>query len=157
MEIGIALVFIVGSLILLRRDNRYAVPIVLLYLLAIVYLAFLAREPMPIYHFSLKPLAAARRGLEFGGGIVPGLLSGSVKITSWSSLEGILLNILLFIPFGYLVPIIWKRRWTWWKIMLFGLAVSFCIEVVQLITRLGFADIDDINNHQYQIRKSSLC
>ena len=141
------MIFIVGSLIMLRYNRRYAVPISILYLLAIIYLTFLVREPMPIYRFSLKPLAAARRGFKFGGGIIPGLLSGSVKITSWSSLEGIVLNILLFIPFGFLVPTIWRRRWTWWKIMLIGLVASFCIEAVQLITRLGFADIDDLMNN----------
>lgn len=147
MEIGLALVFIVGSLIFLRRNKRFAFPITILYLLAIIYLAFLVREPMPIYHFSLKPLAAARRGFEFGGGIIPGLLSGDVKITSWASLEGILLNILLFVPFGYLVPTIWRKRWTWWKIILLSLGVSLCIEVIQLVTKLGFADIDDLMNN----------
>lgn len=147
MEIGIALVFIIGSLILLKRNKRYAVPIAGFYLLAVIYLAFLVREPMPLYHYSLNPFAAARKGIEFGGGIITGLMSGDVKITSWASLEGIVLNILLFIPFGFLIPIIWKKRWNLWKIMLLGLAVSFCVEIVQLITRLGFADVDDLMNN----------
>ena len=43
-------------------------------------------------------------GLEFGGGILKGILTGGIKIANWLSLEGIILNILLFVPFGYLLP-----------------------------------------------------
>lgn len=142
------MVFIVGSLLLLKRNKRYAVSIAVLYLVAVIYLAFLVREPMPLYHYSLNPLAAARKGVEFSGDIIAGILSGDVKIKSWVSLEGIALNILLFVPFGYLIPMVWsQKRWTWWKIMLLGLAASFCIEIIQFITRLGFADVDDLMNN----------
>lgn len=142
-----ALVFIIGMLILLRHSKQYTAPIAVLYLLAVIYLAFLMREPAPLYSYSLKPFAAARKGIEFGGDVITGLFSGNVKITNWGSLKGIILNILLFVPFGVLMPMTWKRRWTWWKIMLLGLAMSFCIEVIQLITRLGYADVDDLINN----------
>lgn len=141
------MVFIVGSLLLLRRNRKWSIPIAIAYLVAVIYLAFLVREPMPIYHFSMNLFAAARKGIEFGGGIIPGVLSGSVKIKSWGSLEGMLLNILLFVPFGLLIPIIWKTRWVWWRIVLLSLAASFCIEATQFITRLGYADIDDLMNN----------
>lgn len=145
--ISIAIAFIIVSLVLIRRNKNYAFPIAIAYLIAIVYLAFLAREPMPLYHYSLNPFAAARKGIEFGGGIITGFLSGDVKITNRAILEGIVLNILFFIPFGFLIPIIWKKRWTWWKVMIVGLPASFCIEIIQLVTRLGFADVDDLINN----------
>ena len=57
-------------------------------------------------------------------------------------------KLLLFIPFGYLIPMVWpQKKWTWWKIMLLGFAASFCIEIIQFITRLGFADVDDLMNN----------
>lgn len=31
--------------------------------------------------------------------------------------------------------------------MLLGFAASFCVEIVQLVTRLGFADVDDLMNN----------
>jgi len=147
VEISVATAFIIVSIMLIRKNNDFAFPIAVAYLIAIVYLAFLVREPMPLYHYSLNLFTAARKGIEFGGGFIPGLLSGNVMITSWASLEGIVLNILLFIPFGFLIPIIWKKRWTWWKVMIVGLAASFCIEIIQLVTRLGFADVDDLINN----------
>jgi glycopeptide antibiotics resistance protein len=55
-------------------------------------------------------------------------------------------NVLLFMPLGLLVPLIWRRRV---KILLIGCAASVCIEVMQFVlTHLGFvnrmADIDDV-------------
>ena len=148
MEIGIALVFIVGSVLLLRTNKKHALVFSIIYLLAVIYLAFLIREPTPIYRYSLRLFNAASRSLEFGSVFISGLLSGNIKTVGWSSLKGVVLNILLFIPFGYLIPMVWpQKKWTWWKIMLLGFAASFCIEIIQFITRLGFADVDDLMNN----------
>jgi glycopeptide antibiotics resistance protein len=148
VEIGIAIVFVVGSVVLLRMNKKHAISISIVYLLAVIYLAFLVREPTPTYRYSLKLFDAASRSLEFGGVFISGLLSGNVKTLGWSSLKGIVLNILLFIPFGYLIPVVWpQKEWFWWKILLLGLVTSFCIEITQLVTRLGFADVDDLMNN----------
>ena len=147
MEIFVALVFITDSLLILRKNRKFAVPIAIIYLLTVIYLTFLIREPTPLYRYSLKPFNAARRAIEFGGGVIPGLLSGNITITSWKSLEGVAQNILLFIPFGYLLPLLWKKADRWWKVVLLGFFASLCIEIVQLITRLGFADVDDLMNN----------
>lgn len=117
------------------------------YIAAIVYFAFLIREPTPIYHYNLKLFGAARKGIEFGGGILNGILTGNVKVVNWTSLEGIILNILLFIPFGYLMPLIWSKADRWWKVALVGVLASLSIEIIQLITRLGYADVDDLINN----------
>ena len=148
MEIGIALVFVVGSVLLLQKNKKHAITITIVYFLAVIYLTFLIREPTPTYRYSLRLFNAASRSLEFGGVLISGLLSGNIKTVGWSSLKGIVLNILLFIPFGYLIPAVWpKKKWSWSKIMLLGLAASFCVEIVQLVTRLGFADVDDLMNN----------
>ena len=147
MEIGIALLFIIGSLLLLRRSKKSALPIAIYYLLAVVNLAFLIREPMSLYHYTLRPFTALRNAIEFGGSIVPGLLTGFIKVKSWESLKGVLLNILLFVPCGFLVPTIWKRSWSCWKVVLLGFSVSLCIETIQFLTRCGYADVDDLINN----------
>ena len=59
-------------------------------------------------------------------------------------------NILLGAPFGFLLPLIWKKRNTFWKVLLAGFWFSFAIEASQfLISRIiGYSyrltDIDDI-------------
>ena len=146
MRIIIAIMFISVSLLLLRYQPKTKWILAEIYAAAIIYLAFLTRESMPIYHYSIHPFGAARKAIEFGGGIIPGILSGEVRITSWESLEGIVLNALLFIPFGYLAPLFYKKT-QWWKIMILGMAASLIIEIIQLVTRLGYADVNDLINN----------
>ena len=148
MEIILAIGFIIISLIALKCNNSRILRIAtcIVYAAAIVYLAFISREPMPIHHYSINPFGAARRGLEFGGGLIQGIFSSTVKITNWAELLNIILNILLFIPFGYLLPSLFPRL-RWWQVVLLGLAFSLCIELLQLITKLGYADVDDLINN----------
>lgn len=53
------------------------------------------------------------------------------------------LNILMFIPVGYLVPIVLRTK-SKSKALLIGMALSTFIEVLQLITRRGWFDLDDV-------------
>lgn len=158
MEIGIAIGFIIFSILLLKKSPSkwLAGCLSMIYVAAIIYLAFISREPMPIHHYSINPFGAARRGLEFGGGLIQGIFSGTVKITNWAELRNIILNILLFIPFGYLLPSLFPRL-RWWQVVLLGLAFSLCIELLQLITKLGYADVDDLINNALGAAIGWLC
>lgn len=53
------------------------------------------------------------------------------------------LNILLFMPLGFLLPVIWSEYRDAKKIVLMGLVVSIIIEVLQIFT-FRFTDIDDL-------------
>ena len=97
VRILLALIFIAFSILLLRFMTKFKWIVLAVYIAAIVYFAFLIREPTPIYHYSFNLFGAARKGLEFGGGILKGILTGDIKIANWLSLEGIILNILLFV------------------------------------------------------------
>ena len=158
MEIILAIGFIIISLIALKCNNSRFLRIAtcIVYVAAIVYLAFISREPMPIHHYSINPFGAARRGLEFGGGLLSGLLHGTVKITNWAELRNIILNILLFLPFGYLIPSLFPRP-RCWQVILLGLAFSLTIELLQLITKLGYADVDDLINNTLGAAIGWLC
>ena len=158
MEICLAIGFIVVSILLLKKapSKRLTVWFSVVYLIAIIYLAFISREPAPYLRYSINPFGAARRGLEFGGGLISGLLHGDVKVTNWTSLEGIILNILLFIPFGYLLPSLFPKL-RWWQVILLGLAFSLTIELLQLITKLGYADVDDLINNTLGAAIGWLC
>lgn len=147
MRIIIAFGFIALSLILLKAKPEMKWPVSAGFIAAVVYFAFLTREPTPVYHYSIRLFGAAKKALELGGGIISAVLKGDSVATNWISLEGIILNILLFVPVGYLVPLVLPWANCWWKVMLFGVALSLSIEMVQLITRLGYADVDDLMNN----------
>lgn len=55
------------------------------------------------------------------------------------------LNVLMFIPFGYLIPAMNPKHFRRWSFALLGgLAASTVIEGVQMIFSLGQSDVDDI-------------
>ena len=66
----------------------------------------------------------------------------------WKGNEEILFdisaNIIMFIPLGFFLPICFRKADNIKKIALIGFLVSLSIEIIQLITTLGFFEIDDM-------------
>lgn len=52
-------------------------------------------------------------------------------------------NICIFIPIGFMIPLLWKRFNRFWKVALAGLGISLFIETMQL-TQARSTDIDDL-------------
>ena len=69
---------------------------------------------------------------------------------SWQSIRLLAGNVVLFVPFGVLVPSVWPSLATWKRMAIAALAFSLGIEVAQYAgsLSLGFAyrstDIDDV-------------
>ncbi|WP_405083176.1 VanZ family protein [Paenibacillus chitinolyticus] len=53
-------------------------------------------------------------------------------------------NILLFVPFGILLPLLYISFKKFKNYFLFLISTILCIEFIQLFTRVGIFDIDDI-------------
>lgn len=53
-------------------------------------------------------------------------------------------NTVPFMPFGFLLPLVFKEINRFWKVISVGFVVDFCIEIFQYITKTGSFDIDDI-------------
>lgn len=66
------------------------------------------------------------------------------SITSW---RNIVLNIFMFVPFGFLFPLGIKKFQSCWKTSLCGFAFTILIELVQLISGKGIFECDDILNN----------
>ena len=49
-----------------------------------------------------------------------------------------------FMPYGFVLPIITRRMRNGFFIVLSGFAISLTVEVIQLITRVGCFDVDDM-------------
>ncbi|MEG0109218.1 MAG: VanZ family protein [Lachnospiraceae bacterium] len=61
--------------------------------------------------------------------------------------EEILNNIWLFVPLGIMIPIICPQMQKIWKVLLCGLTVSFGIETIQLLFKIGLFEFDDMFNN----------
>ncbi len=53
-------------------------------------------------------------------------------------------NIVAFMPFGFFLPMVIKNCKGWLLVTLLTLTTSFVIETVQLVTKVGSFDVDDI-------------
>lgn len=62
------------------------------------------------------------------------------------SIWDIILNIVLFTPFGLLLTAL-KSNWAWWKIAAVGLLLSLTIEISQYFLARGVAQTDDLMNN----------
>lgn len=124
--IVIALVGVFFYKRLRRQDAEVSVPVVLLfiYLEVIVELAFFSRE------------AGSRNGIDLD-------LFGTWG-TSAMEHAYFIENILMFIPFGFLLPLVVKRARKMIVCVGFGFAVSCMIELSQLVTQRGYCQLDDV-------------
>ena len=87
------------------------------------------------------------RGANYAGQVNLSLFSGYVSAwNQWSrtELQLILLNMLMFSPLGFLLPLLTKRgeKFSWACGV--SLAVTFLIETVQLATGRGIFELDDL-------------
>lgn len=65
--------------------------------------------------------------------------------TTTKPIETAILNVVLFMPMGYILPG-WsgQKKYPWIKIAAYSLLCSLFIETVQLATGLGWFDVDDL-------------
>lgn len=101
------------------------------YLLCVVYVTFMNREPEPERMAWTTLFGSYRRTLE-----------ESHEFIFW----GLIDNILMMIPLGFLFPCV-KRRNSARLTLTVSFCISFLIEIIQYLTRLGYFDIDDIFNN----------
>jgi len=71
---------------------------------------------------------------------------------AWNNFEprewrNIILNIFLFVPLGFLLPMGIKKLRVFWKIYLVGFLLTLGIETLQLLLRRGVFELDDILNN----------
>lgn len=88
-----------------------------------------------------------------------GNLYGSVNFDLFSSYKeayhkmeislfrNIVLNMLLFVPFGFLLPFYSEKFQKVYRVVLIGLLSSVLIETLQYVTKIGIFEIDDILNN----------
>lgn len=119
------------------------------YLLLNLYFTLLMREPGEDYPIILTPLHSYFSILGWDIQELSALrqiLQGAWNEPAALTLEpliGIVQNLILFMPFGFLLYAITDQPRTA-RILLFGFLLSLSIELCQLFFRLGWFEVDDI-------------
>ena len=122
-----------------KRVRRAGLVLFLLYLGILAYYLFFADwyDHAPGAHFSGRknfvPFVEIRRSI--------GMLQEGYTRGAFLNLFG---NIVGFLPFGFCLPVITRRLRSFWKVTALGLCFSLAVEVIQLLSRAGRFDIDDV-------------
>ena len=119
--------------------------IFVVYILANLYetILFRAVNPEPKAEWAL--LWSYRESLAFPDGLMS-LFRGTVEVTRPALLEEIVLNILLYIPMGYLLPTIFEKLRPR-QVVLIGFVCSVLTEVSQFVFKIGLFEFDDMLNN----------
>lgn len=148
----ILMVFITRQLTNSLSPERFRSVIRLLlpaYLLLNLYFTFLMREPSEDRLVTLVPLRSYFAVLGWDIQSFPAvgqLLQGAWEepiAFAFEPLIGIVQNLILFMPFGFLLYAVTDQPRTA-RILLFGFLLSLAIELCQLFFRLGWFEVDDI-------------
>ena len=85
------------------------------------------------YRYNLVLFAEIRRFIRYRD-----------QVSSGAFILNMLGNLLVFVPIGFLIPL-WKLKKTgFFEILLYSFALSLLIETLQLVTRVGVFDVDDL-------------
>ena len=126
----------------MRKEHKQRIRIISwilfgIYLIMMVYFLFfseqMGRVPRYTYQYNLHPFAEIKRYLYYAGRV------GTVLV-----LLNLLGNIICFIPYGFVIPVLSVRCRSFGKILLLSFLASLLVESIQLVSKLGSFDVDDI-------------
>lgn len=143
-----ALLLPVLAHLLRGRPKLYATAkyvIFAVYVAANLYETILFRAVRDDRRAEWELLWSYRKSLDFPDGLMS-LFNGTVQVVRPALLEEIILNILLYIPLGYLLPFTFEKLKPW-QVLLIGLGCSVLTEVTQLVCKIGLFEFDDMLNN----------
>ena len=111
----------------------------IIYMCVLVYVVFFAeamgRTPQDGYVYNLTPLKEIKRFMKYIWD------NDALGIAARLNIFG---NIIAFIPFGIYLPYTSESKLGFISTFLYTFSLSLTIELVQLITKVGSCDVDDI-------------
>ena len=66
------------------------------------------------------------------------------KFPFWNGFANLVGNVLVFIPYGFLLPKAYPSCGKWWRTFYCAVGFVMCIELFQLFSAFGAFDVDDI-------------
>lgn len=122
-----------------RRIRQIGILLFVVYVLLLIYFLFFSEgygrlaEEERIYRYNLKPFVEIQRFWIYRAQV--GLSAFFMNIFG---------NVIGFIPLGFILPVIGRRWRSGFLIVLSGFSLSLCVETIQLVTKVGCFDVDDL-------------
>ena len=126
-----------------RIDWKREAVLSLMYINLAVILRF-SFFPMSRLNGKIQPLVFdAATAFPFRVNLVP-----FVRLFDYEIRRELILNLIgnvgMFIPSGIVLPVIYKRLDSFWKVTAAGAMISLCIEIIQLPFSVRASDVDDL-------------
>lgn len=122
-----------------RKIRFLSVLLFILYVLLLVYFLFFSEEYGRVaaeertYRYNLVPFVEIRRFWVY-----------RKQLGMFAVVTNIFGNVIGFIPYGFILPIIVHKCRSGFFIIASGFSLSLFVETVQLIARVGCFDVDDL-------------
>ena len=122
-----------------NRHRRLGLVLFIAYLVLLSYFLFFAenmgRSPdaRASYSYNLVPFQEIRRFIVYRD--ILGYRAVFLNIFG---------NVAAFLPFGFFLPEIWRQVGRWYTMIVLSFTTSLCIELMQLVTKVGSFDVDDL-------------
>ena len=127
--------------------KKYSVWIFIIYMLVLI-LVLIFKFPSPIFGYLIEQFKSGKERVYIEPPhlvpfeVITYYVKSAHSVNDWF-FKNLACNIIMFMPFGFLVPLFVKTRKIW-QVFLFGMMLSILIEVVQHLLKIGIADIDDV-------------
>lgn len=127
-----------------RRIDWKREAVLLLMYINLAVMIRLTFFPMTRVNGHVQPLVFdASKAFPFRVNLIP-----FVNLFDYSSKRNMLLNVIgntaMFIPSGIVLPIVYKKLDSFWKVTGTGALISLCIEIIQLPFSVRASDVDDL-------------
>ena len=122
-----------------RKIRFLSVLLFILYVLLLVYFLFFSEEygrvtaEERVYRYNLVPFVEIRRFWIY-----------REQLGTFAVFSNIFGNVIGFLPFGFILPVIFRRMNSGFLICVSGVILSLTVEVLQLVTKVGCFDVDDM-------------
>ena len=119
--------------------RRMGILLFVLYVLLLIYFLFFSEgygrvaEVQQAYRYNLVPFVEIRRFWIY-----------RKQLGTFAVFSNIFGNVISFLPFGFILPVIFRRMNSGFLICISGFLLSLTVEVIQLITKVGCFDVDDM-------------
>ena len=128
-----AIVFLVA---VLPKHDELLWPFIVLYILVVLYITLFSRVAAEEGQgVNLLPFRYVYWIVQYA--------KGPTYHGVFRPVLGVYLNILMFVPFGFLFKCV-RECTTTWKIVLIGFCFSLLIELTQMVSHLGMFETDDL-------------
>ena len=122
-----------------HRVKKLGTAFFVLYVLILVYLLFFSEgygrvaDAEREFRYNFVPFVEIRRFWVY-----------RKQLGMFALFTNIFGNVLGFMPYGFVLPVINRRMRNGFFIILSGFSICLTVEVIQLITRVGCFDVDDL-------------